>query len=319
MTARTLITLSLVLLLMSLEWMLPEFYIFQICLIASMAVIVLGLVVVSGLAGQVSLAQAAFVALGSYGAAILEARLGIPVMVGIPIAAVLSGLVGYVLGLITLRVSGHYLALATMAFTAIVQIALINLDNWTGGAAGMAFPSLTVAGRTLSTANEMFYVIMPVTILMFLWMFNVIQSRYGRDFSAIRESETAASAMGIPVLRYKSMAFAMSAFLGAIGGGMLAVLSTYLDPAQYGILQSVHYLAVAVIGGVGTPLGAIIGSLIFTIIPELLQAFQSYLGLVFALLLLGFIVIHPAGVASLIALWSKPFRQWLEPGKRTSP
>jgi branched-chain amino acid transport system permease protein len=319
MTARTIIILLIVLLLMSLEWMLPEFFIFQICLIASMAVIVLGLVVVSGLAGQVSLAQAAFVALGSYGAAILEARLGIPVVAGIPLAAILSGAVGYVLGFITLRVSGHYLALATMAFTAIVQIALINLDSWTGGAAGMAFPSMEVGGRTLSTANEMFYVIMPVSILMFVWILNIIRSRYGRDFSAIRESETAASAMGINVLRYKSMAFAMSAFLGAMGGGMLAVLSTYLDPAQYGILQSVHYLAVAVIGGVGTPLGAIIGSVIFTMIPELLQSFQSYLGLVFALLLLGFIVIHPAGVASLMALWSKPLRQWAGLEQRKAP
>lgn len=316
MRAQNLFMLLVVLLLMSLERLLSEFYIYQICLIASMAVIVLGLVVVSGLAGQVSLAQAAFVALGSYGAAILEIRLGIPIMIGIPLAALISSVVGYLLGFITLRVSGHYLALATMAFTAIVQIALINLDDWTGGASGMPFPSLILAGHTLTTAKELFYVIMPVTIILFLFIVNLIRSRYGRDFTAIRDSEIAASAMGINVLRYKSIAFAMSAFLGAMGGGMLAILSTYLDPAQFGILQSVHYLAVVVVGGVATPLGAIIGSLIFTIIPELLQAFQSYLGLVFALMLLGFIVLHPAGVASLLVMYGKPLRRWLVPSQR---
>jgi branched-chain amino acid transport system permease protein len=128
---------------------------------------------------------------------------------------------------------------------------------------------------------------------------NIMASRFGRALTAIRQSETAAETMGLDVLRYKAAAFAASGFLGAMGGGLLAPLSTYLDPAEFGVTQSVYFLAIAVVGGLLSPLGAAVGSAIFVLLPELLQSFQSYLGLVFALLLLAFIVLRPNGLASL--------------------
>lgn len=279
--------------------MLAEFHLFQICLIAATALVVLGLVVVTGLAGQISLAQSAFAALGGYGSAILATAWDVPLWASIPAAALLAAAVGFVLGQLTLRVSGHYLALATMAFTAIVQLALIHSDALTGGASGMPVPPFRIFGYSLATGRQLYFVVLPTTAFLFLVTRNLTRSRFGRALAAIRQSETAAAAMGLDVLRYKATAFAASGFLGAIGGGLLACLSTYLDPAQYGITQSVYFLAIAVIGGLSSSLGAIIGSAVFVLLPDFLQSFQSYLGFVFALLLLGFIILRPNGLASL--------------------
>ena len=276
-----------------------EYHLFQFCLIAATALVVLGLVVVTGLAGQVSLAQSAFVGLGGYGSALLTTSWGVPLWASVPLTAFGVAAAGFGLGQMTLRVSGHYLALATMAFTAIVQLTLIHSDPVTGGAAGMPMPTLSLFGFAFSDGKHLYYVILPITALLFLLVGNVLRSRYGRALTAIRQSETAAEAMGLNVLRYKAMAFASSGFLGAVGGGLLALLSTYLDPSQFGITQSVYFLAIAVVGGMSSPLGAIAGSAVFILIPDFLQSFQSYLGLVFALLLLGFIVLRPNGLAGI--------------------
>jgi branched-chain amino acid transport system permease protein len=275
---------------------LAEYHLFQICLIAATALVVLGLVVVTGLAGQVSLAQSAFAGLGGYGSAILASFWGMPLWASIPLSAAVVSLAGFVLGQLTLRISGHYLALATMAFTAIVQLAFIHSDAITGGAAGMPVPPFEVFGRTLNSGGGLYYVILPVMVVLFLVVRNTMRSRFGRALTAIRLSETAAEAIGFNVLYYKAAAFAASGFLGAVGGGFLASLSTYLDPAQFGITQSVYFLAVAVVGGLSSPAGAIIGSAVFILLPDLLQSFQSYLGLVFASLLLGFIILRPNGL-----------------------
>lgn len=310
MIARSLWIGLVLALLLVLPQFLAEFHLFQLCLIAGTALIVLGLVMVTGLAGQISLAQSAFAALGAYGATVLATSAGIPLWAGIVVTALATGGLGYLLGLMTLRVAGHYLALATMAVTAIVQLALIHSDAITGGAAGLAVPPFGLFGLELTTGRQLYYVIVPSAALFFLAVERLLNSHYGRAFAAIRQSETAAEAMGLDVLRYKAAAFGASAFLGALGGGLLAPLSSYLDPAQFGITQSVYYLAVAVVGGMASPLGAIVGSAVFVLLPDLLQGFQTYLGLVFALLLLGFIVLRPNGLASLsiARLWSWPRR-----------
>jgi branched-chain amino acid transport system permease protein len=276
-----------------------EYHLFQLCLIAATALVVLGLVVVTGLAGQISLAQSAFAGLGGYGSAILATAWGVPMWASIPITALIVAAAGYVLGQMTLRISGHYLALATMAFTAIVQLFFIHSDPITGGAAGMPVPPLHVFGVDLGDGSQLYYAIVPTTALLFVLVQNILQSRFGRALKAIRQSETAAEAMGLNTLRYKAVAFACSGFLGSVGGGLLALLSTYLDPSQFGITQSVYFLAIAVVGGMSSPLGAVIGSAVFILLPDALQSFQSYLGLMFALLLLGFIVVRPDGLAAI--------------------
>ncbi|SUV87180.1 branched-chain amino acid ABC transporter permease [Bordetella pertussis] len=156
--------------------------------------------------------------------------------------------------------------------TAIVQLAVINLDDLTGGAAGMPMPPLEIAGHVLDNGASLYLVIVPVFALSYALVRNLMRSRIGRAFGAVRQGEIAAAAMGVNVLHYKASAFAASGFLGALGGGLLGALSSYLDPSQYGITQTVYYLAIAVVGGMASPLGALIGSAIFVFIPKCCRA-----------------------------------------------
>ncbi len=276
-----------------------EYRVFQMGLIASTAITTLGLVIVTGVAGQVSLAQAAFNAFGAYGATLLALHLGIFPWIGIPLSALMSGVAGYGLGLLTLRLGGHYLALATMGMTAIVQVVLIQWEALTGGALGLAVAPLKIGDMSLTSGLALFYVVIPVAFLMFLFAANVLRSRIGRAFSALRQSEIAAYTAGVNVLHYKSLAFGLSGVFGAVGGGLQALQTTYLDPHSFGIIESVLLVAIIVIGGFRSIAGAILGSTVFVIIPEMLGMFQSYKGMVFAVLLLLVIVLFPGGLVDL--------------------
>ena len=289
-----------------------EYRLFQLGLIASTAIIGLGLVIVTGVAGQVSLAQAAFAALGAYGSTLLASRLGVAPWLGIPLTAALAGGAGYVLGLLTLRVGGHYLALATMALTAIVQVVLLRWEALTGGALGLAVEPLTLGGTALTSGRALFYVVVPVAFAMFAAASNLLDSRIGRAFSALRQSEVAAQSLGVNLVRYKSLAFALSAVFGAVGGALQALQTTYLDPQSFGILESVLFVAVIIVGGFRSLAGAVLGSAVFTVIPDMLGAFQSYKGVAFAVLLLLAIVLFPSGLAGIAASMSAGARARLQ-------
>jgi branched-chain amino acid transport system permease protein len=284
---------------MIMPFLTADYRIFQMGLIASTAIMALGLVMVIGVAGQISLAQAAFSAIGAYVCTLAAIHAGIAPWFGIPIAGLLAGIVGYVFGLATLRLGGHYLALVTMALTAIIQVVLVHWEPVTGGALGLSVPPLSIAGNELTSGFSFYYVVVPVAFGMFLLAANILNSRIGRAFSALRQSEVAAQTLGVNVLHYKSLAFALSAFFGAVGGGFQGLQTSYLDPNLYGILESVALVAVIIIGGFRSIGGAVIGSAIFVLVPEMLGAFQGYKGLVFAALLLVTIVLFPTGLAGL--------------------
>ncbi len=259
-----------------------EYRVFQVGLIASTAITVLGLVIVTGVAGQVSLAQAAFSALGAYGATLVALHLGITPWLGIPLCAVLSGAAGYGLGLLTLRLGGHYLALATMGVTAILQVVLIHWEALTGGALGLAVAPLKIGDTPVTSGRALYYVVIPVAVLSFVLASNLLRSGIGRAFSALRQSEVAAGTSGVNVLHYKALAFGLSGVSGALGGGLQALQTTFLDPHAFGIIESVLLVAIIVVGGFRSIAGAVVGSAVFVLIPEMLGAFQSYKGLVFA-------------------------------------
>ncbi len=270
-------------------------------LIGSTSIMVAGLAIVVGMAGQISIAQASFAALGAYGTAQLATMAGAPHWIGLPAMSLLTAGLGYLFGLLSLRVADHYLALATMALCAIVQLLLIHLEELTGGAVGLAVPPLQIGGRTLTRPTELYAVIMPFAALTVWFLHALLNSRTGRAFAALRMSEVGAAAVGVPVLHHKALAFALSAFFGAFGGGLFALQTTYLDPAQFGILESVRLIAIAVVGGMLHPFGPVIGSAVFVMIPELMGAFGRYMALVFSLMLLVFIVVLPQGMAGLAA------------------
>lgn len=315
MKARPLLWAGLLAVLVAWPLVASEYRVFQAGVVASTAIMALGLVIVTGVAGQVSLAQAAFSAIGAYGAALLSLKLGIPPWFGIPLSAVLAGLAGYGLGLASLRLGGHYLALVTMAMTAIVQVALIHWETLTGGALGLAVTPLSLAGRELTSGFALYYVVVPVPVAMFAAATNLMDSRLGRAFAALRQSEVAVQTLGVNVLHYKALAFALSGVFGAVGGGLQALQTTFLDPHAFGIIESVVLVAVIIIGGFRSIPGAVLGSAVFVLIPELLGGFQAYKGVVWAVLLLIMIVVFPGGLAGLAATIVARLR----PGLGTSP
>jgi branched-chain amino acid transport system permease protein len=292
--------------LMLLPFQAPSHITYLVALIGTTTVIVAGLAIVVGMAGQISIAQAGFAAIGAYGSAQLATWYGLPYWLGLPAAALASALVGYLFGLLSLRVADHYLALTSMAFCAILQLLLVHLEDWTGGAVGLAVPPASVAGITLDKPIQLYALIMPCAVAATWLLHSLRQAKLGRAFAALRMSEVGAAAVGIPVLHHKALAFALSAFLGAWGGGLFALQTSYLDPAQFGILESVRLIAIAVIGGLLNPLGPAIGATIFVLLPEVMGGFGRYMTLVFSLALLACLVLAPAGLGGVVhRLWRR--------------
>jgi branched-chain amino acid transport system permease protein len=280
---------------------LSDYTLYLVNLIAVTAILALGLTIVTGVAGQVSLAQAAFSAIGGYGAALLATGLGVPQWLGIPLAALAAGAVGYLLGLPALRLEGPYLALVTLGFTAIVQTVLIHWKTVTNGQLGLPVPPLAVAGRPLTSGRDLYLVIVPLTVVLFLATRRLLRSRVGRALDALRQSEVAARVLGVNPVHYKTLAFALSAFLGGIGGGLHALLTTFLSPDTFGIIESIYFLVIIVVGGVASVPGPLLGAALLVLLPETLGAFRQYQALVYGVLLLTFIVFVPGGLSGLAA------------------
>ncbi len=285
---------------------LSDYGLYLVNLIAVTSILALGLTVVTGIAGQISLAQAAFSAIGGYGAVLLAGSLGVPFAVAVLPAAAAAAGAGYVLGFPALRLEGPYLALVTLGFTAIVQTGLVHWTSVTNGQLGLAVPPLTVGGRALTSSRDLSFVIVPLTVVVFLAVGRLLRSRVGRALHALRQSEAAAQVLGIDLAYHKTLAFALSAFLGGLGGALQAVLTTFLSPDTFGILDSIYFLVVIVVGGVGAVSGALLGSAFLVLLPETLTVFKQYQALVYGCLLLGFIVFAPSGLRGLgrsLAAW----------------
>jgi branched-chain amino acid transport system permease protein len=280
---------------------LSDYTLYLVNLVAVTAILALGLTIVTGVAGQVSLAQAAVSAIGGYGAALLATGSGVPQWLGIPLAALGAGAVGYLLGFPALRLEGPYLALVTLGFTAIVQTVLVHWKTVTNGQLGLPVPPLVVAGRPLTSGRDLYLVIVPLTALLFLATRRLLRSRVGRALDALRQSEVAARVLGVDPVHYKTLAFALSAFLGGIGGGLHALLTTFLSPDTFGIIESIYFLVVIVVGGIAAVPGPLLGSALLVLLPEMLGVFRQYQALVYGLLLLTFIVFVPRGLAGLAA------------------
>lgn len=287
---------------------LSDYALYVACLIAVTAILALGLTIVTGVAGQVSLAQAAFMAIGAYGAVLLSIKLGVPLWMGIPGAALLAAAVGYFLGFPALRLEGPYLALVTLGFTAIVQTVLVHWTSLTNGQLGLPVPPLTLGRRPLTTSRDLYLVTVPVTALLFVGTHRLLGSRVGRALQALRQSEVAAGVLGVNPTHYKTLAFALSAFLGGLGGGLYALVTTFLSPDSFGIIESIYFLVVIVVGGLGSVAGALLGSALLVLLPEMLSAFRQYQAFVYGVLLLSFIVFLPRGLAGLGSIVGK--RRW---------
>lgn len=232
-----------------------------------------GLTLLLGFAGQISLAQAAFYGLGAYGSMIGTVRFGWNPWLALVATAMACGLLAYLVGVPALRLHGHYLALATLGFGIIVNIVLVQETAITGGPTGIAgIPKLSLGPVPLASDRAFFVFVWTVTLALLLICRRLVTgSAYGRVLRALQASEVATASVGIDVARYKAQIFAMTAVLGSLAGSLYAHYLTVISPSEFGFDVSIEFLVMAVIGGLGSVWGALVGVLAVTLLLEALR------------------------------------------------
>ncbi len=265
-----------------------------------------------GFGGQISIGQAGFLSIGGYTVAILTAKLGLPFLLVLPLAGVITGIVGWLIGLPAVRLNGHFLAVVTLGFgLSIPQIAL-NWDSMTGGYSGL----LLSRPEWLGTDLQFFYVILGSAVLITWLLHNILKSMLGRAFLAIRESEIAAQATGINVPFYKTLMFSISAFFTGLAGGLYAYWIGFVSPNDFGVATSFLLLGMIVIGGLASLPGALIGAVIFTVLPELTREFIGLTNIIIGIAIVVIILFRPHGLISLFDfLKAKRTTRVNEPGE----
>jgi branched-chain amino acid transport system permease protein len=268
----------------------------------SFSVACLGLNIVLGYAGQLSLAQAAFWGVGAYTSAILTTQFGLPVWAGMFAAFFVAALCGVLLGIPTLKLSGHYLAMATIGFGIILQLILVNEIWLTNGSDGITkIPSPWIGSFELKDPATFFYVAAVSLILLTWGAIHLKNSRVGRAFMAIRENEMAAGATGVDTTYYKIMAFALSAGYAGVGGWLFAHGgSHYISPDTFSFEQSVILLVMTVLGGNGSAIGSIVGGTLLTLLPEVLRFLKDSYMMVYAAGIVLIMIFMPRGIAGLV-------------------
>lgn len=282
--------------------LLPNYRVFQINLGLVYAIALFGLNLLTGYNGQISLGHGAFYAVGAYTAAILMETWGVPYWVVVPIAGVVSFVVGYLFGLPALRLAGHYLALATFALAvALPQLLKYKLfEPFTGGVQGIVFTAKPDApfGIPLSSDRWLYLFTLAVLVPMFLAGRSLLQGRIGRALVAIRDHPVAAEAMGIDTARYKATAFGISALYTGVAGALGAIVVQFVSPDSFAPFLSISFLVGIVIGGLASVSGAIYGGMFIEIVPTIAeQISKSAPWAVYGVVLIAFVRFAPRGVA----------------------
>lgn len=284
-------------------WVSPRYFVFLASLIGVNAIVAIGLNLLSGYTNQLSFGHAGFLAVGAYTAAIVTTRWpDVPVALTLLAAAAVTGLVGLALGLPCLRLEGLYLAMATLAFGFVVVEAILSLDWLTRGNDGLRVPVARLGPLAFGTDTARYYLVVAVGVLMVWAALNLARTRTGRALLAIRESEIAAQASGVPLARYKTLAFVVSAVYTGVAGGLFAFVVGFLSPDAFDVFLSVDYVAMIIVGGLGSVPGSIVGAALLTVLNDSLAGFQNYRPLIFGAILVASMLFMPGGVASAVRL-----------------
>jgi branched-chain amino acid transport system permease protein len=283
--------------LVALPWAVPEGLMSSVVITGILFIGVLGLDVLMGYCGQVSLGQAGFMAVGGYTSAILATNHGWPPLLGILAGILLSLACAIVLSLVTMRLRGHYLALATLAFGLLVDSLTVGMTETTGGPSGLVgVPSFSVGPLTFDTPVKMYYLVAALIVALVLLLLGGIRSGFGRALQAVRTDQTAAAALGINVPRYKMAAFAISAALASLSGSLYAFFFHFLSPEMVGLQRSLEMIAMLVVGGEGTLVGSLFGVALLTLLPTIFQPLAIYKTLAEGALLVIAVRYLPGGI-----------------------
>jgi branched-chain amino acid transport system permease protein len=235
------------------------------------AIVVVGLQMCTGYAGQVNLGQAAFMGVGAYAAAVLGSQTGLSFVLTIPLAGLAAASFGFVFGLSAARIKGFYLALTTIAAQYVFHFAVLNLPgSWLGGSNGVTVPAATLFGHRIASDASLYYLCLITAVIMIYGAFGIVRSRFGRAFVAVRDDDVAAGVMGINVVATKATAFLVGAFYAGVGGALWAYLLRFVAVDQFTLFNSVFFIAMIIVGGTGSVVGALIGVFVIRSVQELI-------------------------------------------------
>ena len=295
-----------------------SFHLHVACMIGINLISAMGLNLLTGSAGLVSLGHAVFMGVGAYGVAWLSNHLGLPFYLCLPLAGLLAAGVGMIAGLPSFRLKGMYLAIASLAAQFILSFVFNEWEAVTGGRSGVTLAPAQLAGLALATEREMYYLIGVVTAAALLFARNVLRTRVGRAFLAMRDRDLAAEVLGVDLRRYKLMAFGVSSFYAGLAGGLMAYFYKVVAPGQFSFSLSLFFLAAIVVGGLGTVQGVLLGATFMSIAPRLLAWAAGPFGpvatgmlaplreVLFGLLIVVFLIAEPRG---LYGIWGR-VRNW---------
>lgn len=291
--------LILTAILIALPFFLSNGFYYEIAILSMLnAMICIGLNLLMGYAGQVSLGHGAFAGLGGYISAILATNFGLNPLLAIFISLVIMALFAFIISKPILKLHGHYLAMATLGVGIIINIVLVNEEELTGGTDGMSVDYFTLFGFTFEDSLH-WYILIAVILILTIWAFeNLINSPFGRVLRSLHDSEKAASCVGINVANYKSYVFVISVISATIAGSLYAFFAGFISPVEAGFNHSIELVVMVVLGGLGRLYGAIIGATILTVIPQLLTAFEEYETMVLGAIIITIMIFMPKGVAS---------------------
>lgn len=309
---RTLVTRAAPLLSLALPFVVTNQYqLHVLTLIGIYWVLVAGLNLVVGYAGQLSVGHVGLLAIGAYTLVILNGRLGVDPLLAMAVAGAIGGLCGLLLGLPSLRLPGFYFAMVTLAFSLIVTELLVAQNRWTGGGAGMSAP---LFGRPFETPQGFYFLVAGVGLVVTWLAWNISRGMRGRALIALRDSEVAATAVGIPVFRLKLAVFSFSGVTAGIAGALFASLQSYITPEAFLFELGMFFFICIIIGGRGNIVGPFLGTALLTMLPEIAAPLAKLGNLLYGVLLLAVVLTVPKGFGSLITTYLERHR-----GRRSAP
>jgi branched-chain amino acid transport system permease protein len=268
-------------------------------LIGIYVIVVLGLNLFIGFAGQISLGHAAFFGLGAYGSAVLTATYHVPAWPAMVLTAAALAGVALVLGGPILRLTGHYLAMATLGFNYVVDSIFVQWDTVTGGPSGLSgVPPLSLGGLTFDSDLKFHYLVWTFALVALTVCLNLVRSGVGRGLAALAQDEVAAAALGVDVRRQKISVFVLSAVFASVGGSLYAHYFSYVNPEAFSIFKSLDLVIMVVVGGLGSVWGTLFGAAFITILPHFLGNLENYTDIIHGLILVVILIFLPQGFVS---------------------
>jgi len=311
MTARAAAPLAVIGLACLLPFVASDYRLFQLTMVLVYAIALLGLNILTGFNGQISLGHGAFYAIGAYAAAIAMEHAGVPYWATLPLAGIVCGVAGFLFGVPALRLEGVYLALATFALAlAMPQLLKYkHFDDWTGGVQGIVILKPDAPfGLPLSADQWLYFFALMVAIVLFVAARNLLRGRIGRAIVAIRDQPIAAQAMGIDAARFKSLTFGVSAAFTGVAGALGAIAVQFVAPDSFGFFLSIIFLVGSVVGGVASIQGAVWGALFIQFVPNIADRISKAAPwAVYGVAMIAFVYLLPTGVAGGIALLRAKF------------